>query len=120
MGWIFLPDRPIYTQVLDRIKLRIITGVYRSGEKLPSVRELAEEANVNPNTMQKAFSQLEQSGLILTYRTSGRIVTEDQELIKQVKKELAESIICDFLDKLKDLGYTKDEGITIINQMEDK
>ena len=65
MTWHFENDRPIYTQLLEQIRLRIISGIYAAGSRLPSVRELAGEASVNPNTMQKALSELEQSGIIL-------------------------------------------------------
>ena len=74
MTWHFENDRPIYTQLLEQIRLRIISGIYAAGSRLPSVRELAGEASVNPNTMQKALSELEQSGIIYSQRTSGRFV----------------------------------------------
>ena len=76
MAWNLNSDRPIYAQILEVIQLRIIAGQYKSGDKIPSVRELAAEAGVNPNTMQKALSELERSGLVMAQRTSGRIVTE--------------------------------------------
>ena len=77
MAWNLDSDRPIYAQLLERIQLQIVSGIYGPGDKLPSVRDLAAEASVNPNTMQKAFAELERSGLIETKRTSGRFVTED-------------------------------------------
>ena len=79
MAWNLDSDRPIYAQLLERIELQIVSGTYGPGDKLPSVRELAAEASVNPNTMQKAFAELERSGLIVTKRTSGRFVTEDKD-----------------------------------------
>lgn len=79
MAWSLNSDRPIYTQILEKIQTRIISGVYKPGEKLPSVRELAAEASVNPNTMQKAFAELERSGLILTQRNSGRTLRRTQK-----------------------------------------
>ena len=85
---ILIPSRPIYLQIIERVQMDIITGRYQPGDKLPSVRDLAQEAAVNPNTMQKALSELERSGLIYSQRTSGRFITEDKELIHQMKKNL--------------------------------
>ncbi len=90
MPWELDSDRPIYTQIVDRLKHEIVSGFYPPGSRLPSVRDLAAQASVNPNTMQKAFTELERTGLIVTRRTSGRTVTEDTALIEQVRSELAE------------------------------
>jgi len=109
MSWKFDNERPIYSQLLEIIQMQIVSGQYQPGDKLPSVRELAANANVNPNTMQKAFAALEQSGLICTQRTSGRTVTEDIEVIKGVQKDLASSHITQFIQKMKELGFTNDE-----------
>lgn len=109
MSWKFDADRPIYAQLLERIQMQIVSGYYHPGDKLPSVRELASIANVNPNTMQKAFAELERSGLITTQRTSGRTVTEDINMIKQVQGELASSHITQFIQKMKELGFTREE-----------
>jgi len=109
MPWNFDSDRPIYAQLLEKIQMQIVSGQYGPGDKLPSVRELATNANVNPNTMQKAFAFLEQSGLITTQRTSGRTVTEDIAMIKAVQKELAVTHIHQFIQKMKELGFTKEE-----------
>ena len=109
MSWNFDNDRPIYTQLLEIIQMQIISGQYSPGDKLPSVRELAATANVNPNTMQKAFAALEQKGLITTQRTSGRTVTEDINMIKAVQTDLARSHITQFVQKMKELGFTKEE-----------
>lgn len=117
MAWELASDRPIYTQILEKIQVRIITGVYTPGERLPSVRELAAEASVNPNTMQKAFSELEKSGLILTQRNSGRTVTEDKKLIKQTQTQLALTQINNFIETMKELGYEKDEMIYLLNDV---
>lgn len=117
MAWELASDRPIYTQIVEKIQVRIITGVYTPGERLPSVRELAAEASVNPNTMQKAFSELEKSGLILTQRNSGRTVTEDKKLIKQTQTQLALTQINNFIETMKELGYEKDEMIYLLNDV---
>lgn len=107
MAWKLDSDRPIYTQILEVIIIRIITGQYGSGDKLTSVRELAAEAGVNPNTMQKAMAELERSGLVTTQRTSGRTVTEDRELVQQMQKDLAMKQVSEFVYKMEKLGFDK-------------
>ena len=102
MAWKLDNDRPIYAQIVERIQLQIVSGIYKPGDKLPSVRELAAVAGVNPNTMQKAFGELERSGLIITQRTSGRIVTENEHMITEIKKELAKEHVERFLEKMRE------------------
>ena len=109
MPWNLDSSRPIYLQIIERVQMDIITGRYQPGDKLPSVRDLAQEAAVNPNTMQKALSELERSGLIYSQRTSGRFITEDKELIHQMKKELAAAEVSAFVAHMKKLGITPEE-----------
>ena len=109
MPWNLDSSRPIYLQIIERVQMAIITGRYQPGDKLPSVRDLAQEAAVNPNTMQKALSELERSGLIYSQRTSGRFITEDKELIHQMKKELAAAEVSAFVAHMKQLGITPEE-----------
>lgn len=109
MPWNLDSSRPIYLQIIERVQMDIITGRYQPGDKLPSVRDLAQEAAVNPNTMQKALSELERSGLIYSQRTSGRFITEDKELIHQMKKELAAAEVSAFVAHMKQLGVTPEE-----------
>ncbi|MCL2518345.1 MAG: GntR family transcriptional regulator [Oscillospiraceae bacterium] len=111
MSWEMTTDRPIYIQLVDEIKLRIITGFYKPGENIPTVRELAAEAEVNPNTMQRALSELEESELIITHRTTGRTVTESTELITNTKKTIAKDVVLRFLTKMQTLGFQKNEAI---------
>ena len=87
----------------------IVSGKYQPGEKLPSVRDLAAVAAVNPNTMQKAFAELERSGLIVTQRTSGRTVTEDTELIGNTREQLAAGHVRNFINNMQELGYQREE-----------
>ena len=108
MPWNLDSSRPIYLQIIERVQMDI-TGRYQPGDKLPSVRDLAQEAAVNPNTMQKALSELERSGLIYSQRTSGRFITEDKELIHQMKKELAAAEVSAFVAHMKQLGITPEE-----------
>lgn len=109
MPWNLDSSRPIYLQIIERVQMDIITGRYQPGDKLPSVRDLAQEAAVNPNTMQKALSELERSGLIYSHRTSGRFITEDKELIHQMKKGLAAAEVSAFVAHMKQLGITPEE-----------
>ena len=99
--WEFSDDRPIYIQIMEQIQLRIVSGTYVTGEKLPSVRELAAEASVNPNTVQKALSELERTGLIFSQRTNGRFITEDIDMIKNMKNNLAKEQIAIFLNNME-------------------
>lgn len=120
MAWNLDSDRPIYTQIVEKIQMQIVSGFYHPGDKLPSVRELAAEASVNPNTMQKAFAELERNGLIITQRTSGRTVTEDIEMIKGIQLELAKESIREFFKKMEELGYDKAEIIALIESAADE
>lgn len=116
MAWNLDSDRPIYAQLVERIEMQIVSSYYPPGGKLPSVRELAMVAAVNPNTMQKAFAELERSGLIITQRTNGRTVTEDTEMIQRIRKELAKEHLDAFFTRMKELGYTKKEIVDLIRQ----
>lgn len=109
MPWELENDRPIYLQLIEHIQREIVSGKYRPGDKLPSVRDLALEASVNPNTMQKALAELERKGLVHSQRTSGRFITEDEVLLKNLKKEQAETYIEQFLNSMYHLGLEKDE-----------
>lgn len=113
MAWNLASDRPIFAQLAERIQMQIVSGYYPPGGKLPSVRELATVAAVNPNTMQKAFAELERSGLIVTQRTNGRMVTEETDLIQNIKNGLARGHIEDFFSKMKELGYTRREVVEL-------
>lgn len=118
MGWDFQSDRPIYAQLIEQIQLRVVTGVYTSGSKLPSVRDMAAEAAVNPNTMQKALAQLEAEGLLYSQRTSGRFVTEDTKKIMDVKTTLARDLVREFIQRMQNLGYGKQQVIKLIEDKE--
>ena len=114
MAWILDGDRPIYAQIIDELQMRIIAGIYAAGDSLPSVRELAAEAAVNPNTMQKALTELERSGLISTMRTSGRVVTEDTKMIDEIKTQLATEQINLFFEKMNHFGFSIEETVELI------
>lgn len=114
MAWNLDSDRPIYAQILERMQMRIVAGIYQPGEKIPSVRELAADAGVNPNTMQKALSELERSGLVITQRTSGRVVTEDLKMIKETRNQLAKEQVDEFVKRMKNLGFEKEDIIALL------
>lgn len=116
MAWNLDSDRPIYAQLVERIQMQIVSGYYPPGGKLPSVRELAATAAVNPNTMQKAFAELERNGLLVTQRTNGRTVTEDAKLIKDIQQNLAKEHVDLFFSKMKELGYTEREVLELIEK----
>ena len=114
MEWTFSADLPIYSQLVAQIKLAIVSGVYLPGERLAPVRELAMDAGVNPNTMQRALQELEREGMVYTQRTSGRFVTEDTKVIESAKKQLAADQIKDFLEQMGRLGYPKEEILSLL------
>ena len=116
--WEFSTDRPIYLQMMERLQLLIVNGTYAPGGKLPSVRELAQEASVNPNTVQKALSELERSGILYTQRTNGRFITEDAAMIDQLRSELAKEQVLEFLKKMKEFGYGPEDIIRLIQKQE--
>lgn len=107
---------PIYMQIMEKIKRQIISGARQPGSKVESVRELAQQMEVNPNTMQRAFAELERSGLLHTERTAGRFITEDTARINQVREETAKNVISDFVDSMLHLGFLKEEITRLVNQ----
>lgn len=117
MKWNLNSERPVYLQLIEQIQAGIISGYFKPGDKLPSVRDLAAEATVNPNTMQKAFTELERTGLVYTNRTSGRYITSDEKLIKELKEQSAINEIKEFLKKMKQLGLDEDEIIELIRNI---
>jgi len=116
MQWELNSERPVYIQLIEQIQSGIISGYYKPGDKLPSVRDLAAEATVNPNTMQKALVELERTELIYTNRTSGRYITSDEVLIKKLKGQAAKNKIIDFLERMRQLGFETGEALTLITE----
>lgn len=109
MNWDLKNDRPIYIQLVEQITLLIVSGQFEAGSRLSSVRDLAADACVNPNTMQKALVELERIGLVYTNRTSGRFITEDTSMIEEMKQTLAKKELNTFLEQMKQLGFTEEE-----------
>ena len=114
MEFTFDNNIPIYIQVLEYMKIYLISGVFKSGEKLPSVREFATTFKVNPNTMQKALAELECMNLIYTERTNGKFITTKIELIEKIKNQLAEEKTKNYLQDIKNIGISYKEAIKII------
>ncbi len=119
MPWNLDADRPIFLQILERIRMDIISGKYEPGAKLPSVREMAADASVNPNTMQRAFAELERTGLVYAKRTSGRFITEDREMIEACKADIAREKISQFMENMRQLGYGKEQIIELMQQLQE-
>lgn len=113
MDWNLDTDKPIYLQLAEQIKLNILSGFYKKGEKIPAVRDMAKEAGVNPNTMQRALTYLENGGLIYSKRTSGRYVSDDKKLIEELKRDLAIKQIKLFFDSMKNIGFSEKQALNL-------
>ena len=120
MEWKFRSDLPIYSQLVEQIQLAIVSGTFRPGERLASVRDMASEAGVNPNTMQRALQELEREGMVYSQRTSGRYVTEDMQVIERAKKQFAEEQIRGFLEAMRKLGYQQEEILSMLKERKDE
>ena len=116
MNWSLRGDAPIYAQLVEQIKQEIVSGGFPPGQRLPSVRDLATEAGVNPNTMQRALAELERDGLVYSQRTAGRFVTEDKITIEQAKLGLAREQIQQFLQSMSRLGYEKADIVALLQK----
>ena len=114
MEWNFRNDQPIHSQLTQRLTEAIVSGIYAPGEKLPSVRALALEAGVNPNTVQRALTELEREGLVFSQRTAGRFVTENENMIVNAKLRIADERVSEFLRSMKTLGCGRQEIISLI------
>ena len=120
MPWEFRSDLPIYAQLITQIQQRIVTGQLQPGDRLPSVRDLAAEAGVNPNTMQRAMTELERQGLVHSQRTAGRFVTEDGATIRKLREDLARTQVQDFLVAMGQLGFAPQEIAALIQKEGEK
>ena len=117
MNWTLVNDRPIYIQLTEQITQYIVAGVFKPGTRMMSVRDLAADAGVNPNTMQRAFTELERSGLIVTLRNSGRVVTEDMTKIEAARHQLALTQVNSFIVNMRELGYNDQEILALIKSI---
>lgn len=112
----FNSTSPIYLQIMERIRQQIVSGVRQPGSKVESVRELAQQMEVNPNTMQRAFAELERDGLLHAERTAGRFITDDTALICRVREESAHKIIVDFVSDMKHLGFPGEDIVRLVRK----
>ena len=117
MDYVFDNDRPIYVQLVEMIRISIVSGKFKKGERLPSVRELALMMKVNPNTMQKALVEVEEEKLIYTERTNGKYVTEDEKLIEKVKKQLAQEKVNNYLNSMKSIGISYEDAVCYLQEL---
>lgn len=117
MQWELNSERPVYIQLIEQIQTGIISGYFKPGDKLPSVRDMAADATVNPNTMQKALADLERTGLIYTNRTSGRFITSDETMIKKLKGQSATELVQDFIERMKQLGFEPEETLDYVTEL---
>ena len=120
MQWQLRGDRPIYQQLMEQLTERIVSGQLGAGDKVPPVRELAAEAGVNPNTMQRALADLEREGLMYTNRTSGRYVTEDKEMIQKIREQIAGDRITEFLVGMSQLGFSEQEVYNLLKKRQEE
>ncbi len=116
LAWSFSSDRPVYLQIADYITKSVLSGEYLAGEQIPTVRQLALDAAVNPNTVQRAFSELEHEGLIISKGTLGRYVTEDTQVIELCRNKLAEQLVKMFLENMEQLSISKEQAIAMIKE----
>ncbi len=117
MSFDFDNNIPIYIQLVEQIKISIISGEIASGERLPSVREWALKYKVNPNTMQKALVELENAGLVFTERTNGKFVTENNKLIETVRNNYAREVSEKYFSDMEKIGFSKDKAIKYLNDL---
>lgn len=117
MDYIFDNERPIYIQLVEKLKAQIVSGELKQGERIKSVRELAAITRVNPNTMQKALAELEDEGLVYTERTNGKFVTNNKEQIEKTKKELAKEKVNNYLKDMENIGINYKNAIIYLQEL---
>lgn len=116
MDWQITDGRPVWLQLKEQITMGILTGTYPPGSRLPSVRELAIDAGVNPNTMQRALTELERDGLAHSMGTMGRVVTQNQEIVDRLRAKSAKAVVERYLDSMKQLGYSPAEAVKVLEE----
>lgn len=116
MAWKFTSEKAVYLQIADRLTKSVLSGEFKPGEQIPSVRQLALEAAVNPNTVQHAFTELENNGLIISRNTVGRFVTENTAIIEECRNEMAKNIAKAFIKNMSQLSISPEQAIKIIKE----
>ena len=120
MNWKFTGDRPVYQQIMAAIRGAILTGELPPGKKVPSVRDLAAQAQVNPNTMQRALTELERDGLVISGGTSGRTVTQDQDVLQAMRRQTLEELAREWAEKFRVFGLTPRQAAQLLLELEDQ
>ena len=120
MNWKFTGDRPVYQQIMAAIRGAILTGELPPGKKVPSVRDLAAQAQVNPNTMQRALTELEREGLLVSGGTSGRTVTQDQDVLQAMRRQALEELAREWAEKFRVFGLTPRQAAQLLLELEDQ
>lgn len=120
MEWNILPGRPVYVQLVEQLELAIVTGALPPGGRVPPVRELAAEAGVNPNTMQRALQELEGRGLLHTQRTAGRTVSTDADALAELRRARARTLADEFVQKTRALGLNDEETAALLRAAQNK
>lgn len=119
MAWSFSADRPVYIQIADRIRKSVLSGEYQSGQQIPTVRQLAMEAAVNPNTVQHAFTELENAGIIISKGTLGRFVTEDEQVVQAVRKDMARQLTKAFVEEMGQLSISPEQALELVREVQE-
>lgn len=118
MAWSFSADRPVYIQIADRIKKSVLSGEYEAGQQIPTVRQLALDAAVNPNTVQHAFVELENQGIIIAKGTLGRFVTDNQQVVQAVREDMARRLAKTFVEEMGQLSISPQQALELIKEVE--
>ena len=119
MSKVFTENVPIYFQIIELLKISIITGEYKADDKLPPVRDLALKYGVSPNTVQRAYSELEREGIVQSERTSGRYINIDSDKIEELKKGISDEYIKELFDRLRQIGLSDDDIKNLVNKWEE-
>lgn len=120
MEWKFTGDKPVYQQIMEQLRSTILTGEYTPGDRIPSVRELAAQAKVNPNTMQRALTELEEEKLLVNLGTTGRCVTDDQQILEQLRSRIIDQTVRHCAQQFSALGLTMQEAARLLRELEEK
>ena len=118
MTWQFNSFEPVFIQIARKIRAEILTGRYKSGEQIPPVRQIAAEASINPNTVQRALLMLENEKILCARGTTGRFVTEDEDLLSRAREKMQTTEVQKLLEKTRELGITKEKLLELIEKIE--
>jgi DNA-binding transcriptional regulator YhcF (GntR family) len=120
MEWKFTGDKPVYQQIMEQLRSAILAGEYAPGDRIPSVRELAMQAKVNPNTMQRALTELEEEQVLVNLGTTGRCVTDDQQILEQLRSQIIDQTVRHCAQQFSALGLTMQEAAKLLQELEEK